>query len=458
MALVATESYTPEDLMSNMVADLETKAEESEPENVVRRLLSIAKMELALTISLGSITKLDLFQCGLSELPTCLSSHLPNLSILFCMKNKFTEMPAVIGSCPKLQMVSFKSNQIRSIHSEALQSQMRWLILTDNEIKSIPSTIGRCKLLQKFMLSGNNLSDLPDEIGMCHNLELIRLASNQLKEPPMSLLGLPKLAWVALSDNPFLDLVSRNDIAGSLEVLKDEDLDCTDDKEVLGKGASGITRKFTLQNGTHVAVKEYASNITSDGNPQEERRVNLAASALECDALVNVLGQTKIGSLVMELLVDFRAFGGSPSMTSCSRDVYEESDTLSPESAMKMVSLLLEAVAQLHTAGIVHGDFYGHNILVSSNDSNQIKLTDFGAAFLYDRKAEYGKSIERIEMRAFGHLVEEILELLCKNENDMHANPHGKALKLLVNTCEIPASGATFATLEAQWKEATAGM
>jgi Leucine-rich repeat (LRR) protein len=182
MALVASESYIPEDLMSNMVGDLEPKAEESEPENVIRRLLSIAKMELAPTISLTSITKLDLFQSGLSELPTCLSSHLPNLSILFCMKNTFTEMPAVIGSCPKLQMVSFKSNQIRSIHPEALQPQMRWLILTDNEIKSIPSTIGRCKLLQKFMLSGNNLSDLPDEIGMCHNLELIRLASNQLKE------------------------------------------------------------------------------------------------------------------------------------------------------------------------------------------------------------------------------------------------------------------------------------
>jgi Leucine-rich repeat (LRR) protein len=79
-----------------------------------------------------------------------------------------------------LQMVSFKSNGLVSIHADALQSQLRWLILTDNQLSYIPSTIGRCIKLQKLMLSGNKLTGLPEEISNCQKLELVRLASNSL--------------------------------------------------------------------------------------------------------------------------------------------------------------------------------------------------------------------------------------------------------------------------------------
>ena len=52
----------------------------------------------------SNITKLNLPECGLSSLPANLGTWLPNLSILFCPKNKFEELPAVIGSCPNLQV------------------------------------------------------------------------------------------------------------------------------------------------------------------------------------------------------------------------------------------------------------------------------------------------------------------------------------------------------------------
>ena len=72
-------------------------------------------------------------------------------------------------------MVSFKTNGIKRIHPDALQSQLRWLILTDNEIEEIPPEIGRCTVLQKCMLSGNKIRSIPNEISACTNLELIRL-------------------------------------------------------------------------------------------------------------------------------------------------------------------------------------------------------------------------------------------------------------------------------------------
>jgi len=344
------------------------------------------------------------------------------------MKNKFTEVPEVIGQCPKLQMISFKSNKITQIHPEALQPQMRWLILTDNQIKSIPTTIGRCSNLQKCMLSGNLLEELPSEISKCHSLELIRLASNRLKKPPMELLKLPKLSWVAFSSNPFL--IDEGNASGMeemhLKVFDDENLDDASKGIELGKGASGITRQYTLgikDNGikeetqVDVAVKEYYSSITSDGNPQEERKVAMIASSLGCTSLVKVFGRTKNGNLIMELLKDYNVLAGPPSLESCSRDVYEEGMKISNERAVALVGHLLQALTKLHEVGICHGDFYGHNILTSTADENHAWLTDFGAAFIYDVKSNYGKLIEGAERRAFSHLVSEVRDVMAENSS-----------------------------------------
>ena len=77
-------------------------------------------------------------------------------------------------------MVSFKSNRLQTIHPQALGPQMRWLILTDNCLESIPAEIGQCTKLQKLMLAGNRIQSLPASISRCTNLELVRLASNCL--------------------------------------------------------------------------------------------------------------------------------------------------------------------------------------------------------------------------------------------------------------------------------------
>ena len=47
---------------------------------------------------LANLTKLDLGQLGLTELPVCLPAICPNLRILFCPENNFVELPAVVGA------------------------------------------------------------------------------------------------------------------------------------------------------------------------------------------------------------------------------------------------------------------------------------------------------------------------------------------------------------------------
>ena len=62
-------------------------------------------------------------------------------------------------------MVSFKHNKITTVSS--IGPGIRWLILTDNKIESLPDDIGECRVLQKLMLSNNRLREFPDSISKC---------------------------------------------------------------------------------------------------------------------------------------------------------------------------------------------------------------------------------------------------------------------------------------------------
>lgn len=385
-------------------------------------------------IDLATITKLDLSNRDLSSLPDSLPEILPNLSILFLSNNAFTELPAVIGRCPNLQMVAFKNNGMKEIHPDALQEQLRWLILTNNLITEIPNEIGRCQRLQKLMLSGNQIERLPDEMSQCNSLELVRLASNRLVEPPICLLKLPKLAWVGLSDNPFLPTTRVLEDMPRFTALDDIDYA---DSPVLGQGAGGITRKVTYgDEESVVAVKTPSNQMTSDGLPHMERQINTIIAKLSNVSFVPILGQTKSGDLVMEYLEDHSALADPPSMQSCSRDVYRPDALESVDDTVQMMTQLLDALVELHGHGVCHGDFYAHNILVRRGHPS--RLTDFGAAFCYDRDAPYGKLVQAIELRSFGILAQEVAA-------------SSQFLEELAEQCVAP--NATMEQVQIWWKQ-----
>jgi len=413
----------------------ETAKDNKNQQDEIQELLLLAKVH---SLSLVNITKLNLPNCGLSELPPGLPQALPNLSILFLPKNHFYEMPKIIGECPKLQMVSFKENAMKSLHPDALQPQLRWLILTDNRIQELPDTIGCCGNMKKLMLSGNQLQQLPDSIATCTKLELVRMASNRFQEPPLQLLQTKSLKWVALSNNPFLENVQSSTIA-ALPIL-DDIPESTGD--ILGQGAGGITRRVEWQ-GEWVAVKQFGGAMTSDGLPSEERRIACAASTLGCSSLIPVLGETPSGSLVMEYLDQFQVLAEAPSLETCSRDVYTNgSPFLTEEQAEIVLTELLEALSKLHQVGICHGDFYGHNILLAKDNPSNVRLSDFGAAFFYDKSSQYGKLLEQIELRAFAVLVEEVNDLLLEKSS---------ALTELAYACR--GNKSTFENTHIWWKQ-----
>jgi len=384
---------------------------------------------------LAGIKRLDL-SCGLTEFPreifdladsleilnlsgNTLSSlpddlhRLPHLRVLFCPENAFTEVPECLGQCAQLSMISFKSNQISSVPAASLPPLLRWLILTDNRISQLPRELGERPLLQKLMLAGNHLEQLPQSLAQCKNLELIRIASNRLTRLPDWLLTLPSLTWLAYAGNPVEMAVeeARHDTTPNIPWSELEL------GEVLGEGASGIIRKasWTPPNrpAKAVAVKLYKGSITSDGSPLHEMHACIAAGLhanlikVEGRVVEHPQGQA---ALVMQLIEpSYRNLAALPSLASCTRDIYEPTTRFSAEVALRMARGIASVAAHLHEQGITHGDLYGHNILW--NEAGECLLGDFGAASFHATvDSQETRALQRIEVRAFGVLLGELLE------------------------------------------------
>ncbi|MEO7101240.1 MAG: protein kinase [Luteolibacter sp.] len=345
-----------------------------------------------------SLEVLNLSGNRLSELPEDFG-RLHKLRILFCSENEFTRLPAVIGGCGNLSMVGFKSNRIETVDESAFPKALRWLILTDNRIARLPSSIGNCPQLQKLMLAGNHLVHLPDAMAACVNLELIRLAANRFRSFPEWLFELPRLSWLALGGNPW----SQTSCA---ETMAEIDWAHLRIGEKIGEGASGVIHQAHHGNNP-AAVKIFKGGITSDGLPEVEMATSLAAgrhpNLIDVRAKISNHPDDRQG-LVMSLIdSDFVSLAGPPSLDSCTRDVYAEGCEFPPAVLLRIVRGLASAVRQLHNRGIIHGDFYAHNVLL--NQEGDCVLGDFGAASFYPQ----GSAVEPIEVRAFGCLLGELL-------------------------------------------------
>ncbi len=380
-----------------------------------------------------SLEMLDLSNNNLSELPDRFS-QLKQLKIVFLNNNQFEAFPPVLAHCPQLSMVSFKGNQLKTITPAALSPNFRWLILTNNQLTSLPGSIGQLSKLQKLMLAGNQLRSLPPELAHCHNLELIRIAANQLTEFPSFLLDLPRLSWIAYAGNPFAkaNATPKTD----LPLVDPTTLEVGD---VLGQGASGVIYQGRWKSSDRgpsqaVAIKKFKGEITSDGSPLDEMRACIAAGSHP--NLVSVLAKldekadsnSQAGLLFDLLAQDYQNLGGPPSLDSCTRDTYSDETRFSLDQILAISQGIASVVAHLHQRGILHGDLYAHNILV--NPAGHSILGDFGAASFYDvSDIPTAQALEQLEARAYGCLLEDLLDRYSPGNNA--PNPEQSTLKSL---------------------------
>jgi hypothetical protein len=389
----------------------------------------------------------------LSSLPHDLA-RLKKLKVIFCSDNPFTRLPDVLGECKSLQVVGFKSCRIADVPGAALPPALRWLILTDNAIVTLPPELGQRPALQKLMLAGNQLRDLPPSLEGANCLELVRLAANQLTQVPGWLTGLPRLSWLALAGNP---LGWHRPKPAALPAVHWQGLRLDG---LLGEGASGhIYRAYGHGDGPGMALKLFKAAVTSDGLPEHELAACLAAG--QHPALCTPSGELaghpdgRSGLLLPLIAPSYINLAGPPSLESCTRDVYPHDLRIPLPTVLRLAHGIAGAVTHLHQRGVMHGDLYAHNILWNPH-SGEALLSDFGAATLLPlNHGAQGFALGALEVRAFGCLLE---ELLARAEP---AAAHAKALTDLVESAQaclnpIPSKRPTMAALLALLRETVA--
>ncbi|ROM27531.1 protein kinase [Pseudomonas protegens] len=382
-----------------------------------------------------SLEILNLSGNALSSLPEDLH-RLTRLRILFCSDNRFSEVPACLGQCLQLSMIGFKANRIERVPAAALPPQLRWLILTDNRIAELPEELGQRPLLQKLMLAGNRLTRLPESLGQCHRLELLRIAANRLTELPPFLLALPRLTWLAYAGNP---LESEAD-ATALESTPTIPWSELTLEQRLGEGASGVIHQAQWQPAGQppraVAVKLYKGEMTSDGSPLHEMNACISAGLhpnlirVEGRILDHPQGQN---GLVMQLIdKSFANLAALPSLDSCSRDIYPDDTRFNADATLGIARGIASVGAHLHAQGITHGDLYGHNTLW--NAQGDCLLGDFGAASFHAQDdTMQSRALQRLEVRAFGILLEELLE---RGDGSLSLGQQQKLAALVQRCCQ----------------------
>ena len=384
----------------------------------------------------------------LTSLPHDLA-RLTKLKVVFASGNPFTHLPEVLGDCPALDMVGFKGCRIAHVPAAALPPRLRWLTLTDNAIASLPPELGQRPRLQKLMLAGNHLAALPDSLASAQRLELVRLAANRLAHLPGWLPELPRLAWLALAGNPLgwplppLPQLPRVHW-GRVRV-----------GALLGEGASGWIHRVAVAGGVGAgvgaevngvvslgasaagdppttanplalapaALKLFKGQVTSDGLPEHELAASLAAGqhpAL-CTPNAELSGHPQgLQGLFMPVIPPgYANLAAPPSLDSCTRDVYPPGLVLAPAVLHTMATHMASALAHLHAQGVVHGDFYAHNMLWHPATGATL-LTDFGAATRLPlpppkpsdptQPPSQTQDLRRLDVLAFGWWLQEVLD------------------------------------------------
>lgn len=348
---------------------------------------------------------LDLAHGQFTDLPNQLAQF-SRLRVLFLSYNPITVLPTVLRDCTQLTMLGLKGCGLKQIPEDSLPPNLRWLVLTDNQLSELPTSFGELTQLKKLSLACNQLSALPDSMAQLQQLELLRLGANQLAATPDWVEALPNLAWYGDAGNPF----SLQRLQSPLPVIAWNDLQLGE--RLGGSPSSNVYYAVRLSTQQPVAVKLYHSKYTSDGYARDDMATTLAAG--QHPQLISALGQVgdhpdQHPGLVLQLISpDYKRLGLPPSLVSCTRDVYPSSTKFTTEFVQTIMLSMQTALDQLHEQGIMHGDFYAHNILV--NATGQAVLGDFGAASCYDSSSASWR--ERIEARAYAILESELQSLI----------------------------------------------
>ncbi|KAL2130045.1 hypothetical protein VTI74DRAFT_6956 [Chaetomium olivicolor] len=404
-----------------------------------------------------TLEQLDLSGTGLSSLPSNLASALPKLKTALLDDCNFKVFPKELASCPKLEKVAFRGNGMQEVPEDALPLTLRCLILTNNDLTYLPRSIGLCGQLHQLVVTGNQLREVPAELKQCKNLALLRLGSNNLKSLPSWAFALPELSRISFASNPCAAPVS-NGVAAPRSIasipysqleLPRELGEGSDESEQISITFTPAVWTQSADFAEEVSVRLFRGARPSDaGHPADELAAWMAAGSHE--SLITVLGRIQghpaeetsdskdascsfHGGLVAQDLQDYVPLS---SLSSSS----EPDGPLGMQTALMMLTSLAKGLDHLHERGIAHGNVCPEHILASTGMQHAL-LGDLSAASIYNHSAVAGESefaIKKVEVLAFGRLMEYVLGLVRRCEREQEGGEVERKLKELSARCLDP--------------------
>ena len=163
------------------------------------------------------MTEIDLSHCGLTLIPSEIK-RLVNLTWVSLCYNSITEINVnLLTSCKSLQTLILSFNQIVTIPPEIINlSWLEYLDLRNNKISTLPACFGEMKALKKCFLSFNQLTYLPSTIEHFEKtIEAFDLYGNPLNTLPPDIV--PKLGDIHPSEMPHLFAYLRDISEGQQE-------------------------------------------------------------------------------------------------------------------------------------------------------------------------------------------------------------------------------------------------
>jgi Leucine-rich repeat (LRR) protein len=106
----------------------------------------------------------------------------------------------------KLETLSMNQNQLYDIIEFGENNQIQYLSAANNELTTLPTSIGNCRRLKTLDLSGNKLKSIPETLGNLKALQSISLRQNRLECFPVPIGHLAALQTLNLSRNLLTDI------------------------------------------------------------------------------------------------------------------------------------------------------------------------------------------------------------------------------------------------------------
>ncbi|KAI8910273.1 hypothetical protein EDD86DRAFT_204965 [Gorgonomyces haynaldii] len=164
---------------------------------------------------LGALVFMDLRNNFLSSLPTQMD-QLQKLVILNLSGNKFDAFPAVLCDLPLVELY-LNNNQVESVpDSIGRLSMLNILDLQDNKIKQLPTALSKVSKLAKLNLSKNQLLNVDLSVLSGSQLSHLDLSFNQM-DKIVGTCAFPKLSILDIKQNNLTAIDARV----SCPVLKD---------------------------------------------------------------------------------------------------------------------------------------------------------------------------------------------------------------------------------------------